>query len=188
MEEQRRGFCRDLEPIYELYINRLTKEVIEQIDLDLLKSTYGKWEANKDLQVVVELTDYTNPPSEYWKITNQWTRFIENFGLSLLKLLQDEQLKSRALQGSRDDMMKLSLAYWKSRFVDIYSNKTSWKYKGISDLLKYEIASIDRKIEEAKAEERRKQELILAEERRKQYEEQKRIEAERAERKRIERE
>jgi len=177
-EKQREGTCRDLESIYELYINRLTKEVIEQVDLELLKSTYEKWEASKDLQVVNGLTRYTNPPNDAWRINNHWTGFIDNFAKSFFELLKEDkqQLHSGALQESSGDIMRLRVAYWKSRFIDIgLFPSTSWRYRGISTSIKDKITLIGKKIEEAKAEEERRQkEATMAEERRR--DEEKRIE------------
>jgi hypothetical protein len=62
------------------------------------------------------------------------------------------------------------------------------RYSGVSNRIKNEIDLIDKKIEEAKAEERRRQGLAKAEEKRKEYEEKRRIEAEAAEKRRIDRE
>jgi hypothetical protein len=172
MQKQREG-CRELHPIYEWYINRLSKEVkiIESIDPESLGLTYKEWEVSKDLQVVHELTRYTNPPNEAWipipgegVRSNQWNTFIGSVKKSCGELMKDENI------------ILLKAAYWKWSFIE-GQNKAVW-IKNI----------IDKKIEKAKAEERRKQELAIDEERRKEDEERRKVEAEIAERKRIDEE
>jgi len=159
--------CREVFPIYELYINRLTKEVIEQTDPEMIESTYQRWKETKDLKVVNTLIRLTKGN----RIINQWTRFIDNFVKSCSEVAWNDQLHN-----SPDDLSLLKAIYWKGKFVEAYQTLLTGPCNlpaDMGDVLK----RLEKKIEKVNAEERRKE-----------YEGKRRVEAEIAERKRIDEE
>lgn len=167
--------CREAFPIYELYMRRLKKEVIEQTSLEELKSTYQRWRESKDLYVVAALREATAING----VVNQWTKFIDDFIRS--SYFKVEELRSKAIEGSVEDLSKIEIAYWKTVFIDVpdelhirlmgafINRKCSPTSSTIRTTPSAGIAKI---IEEVKlAEEKRKKEAIMKQELAKRQEE-----------------
>jgi uncharacterized protein YgiM (DUF1202 family) len=167
--------CREAFPIYELYMRRLTKEVIEQTNLEELQSTYQRWKESKDLNVVAALREATAING----VVDQWTKFIDEFIRS--SYFKVEELRSKAIDGSAEDLSKIKIAYWKAKFIDIPDELhiqlmgafIHRKCSPTSSTIKATpSAGLARIIEEVKvAEEKRKQEAIMKQELAKRQEE-----------------
>lgn len=149
--------CKVGYPVYEWYIERLTKEVIEQTDPETLEDTYKKWGSSKDLQIVEALII-----SIYGHgITNQWTEFVNNFSKTCAEQSENSS-----------DVLQLRAIYWKCRFIEANSfhtirnavSESAYFYKSGAD-----IPSVLRKLQarvtylENKEKEKQRQ-LVLAEE------------------------
>jgi len=174
--------CNEAVPIYEWYINRLKKEVIEPVDPEVVESAYKRWQSSQDLAVIRALMKCTFGN----KVVNRWTNFIDDFFIR--PYYEDKFLLSTGTgKLGASDLGAVKLAYWKYRFVETYSyqpnffkdrNHTITIWVGVENLRK-EIDSINKRIEEEKV---RKEAQL---QKQKEVEAKKRVEAEKAERIRI---